>query len=148
MSLPLAWVDRIFEKLTLIYGQQFLGRWRDVDLDAVKNDWACELAVFERYPQAIAFALDNLDAEKPPTVLQFRNTASRAPNIEPTRLDKPEADLVRVTAEFAKLASKREEWKNNSVGRLDWAYRLKEKDAKFPKLVSPTIRKMYCEALS
>ena len=37
MSLPLIWVDHIFEKLTVTYGQQFLGRWRDVDLNAVKQ---------------------------------------------------------------------------------------------------------------
>ena len=79
MSLPLPWVDRIFEKLTLVYGQAFLARWRDLDLDAVKADWAHELDGFERHPKAIAHALQALPPEKPPTVLQFRELARRAP---------------------------------------------------------------------
>lgn len=27
MSLPAAWIDKIFTKLTLAYGRDFLGRW-------------------------------------------------------------------------------------------------------------------------
>ena len=69
MSLPSPWVDRIFDKLTLTYGQAFLRRWQDIDMGAVKSDWAHELAGFAQHPRAIAWALDNLYPEKPPTVL-------------------------------------------------------------------------------
>lgn len=147
MSLPLPWVDRIFEKLALTYGQQFLGRWRDMDLDAVKNDWASNLAAFERYPQAIAYALDNLDPEKPPTVLVFRNIAARSPNMDVPRLDEPKADPARVAAEFAKLAPMRESLRASPINRLDWAHRLKAKDEFNPKSVTETIRMMYKAAL-
>ena len=114
MSLPLPWVDRIFEKLTLVYGQAFLARWRDVDLLAVKSDWAHELAGFapkegeggaaSAGAQAIAYALANLDPATPPSVLQFRALARRAPAPTVSRLPEPKADPERVAAELAKLA--------------------------------------------
>ena len=57
MGMPSAWIDRIFDKLTLTYGQAFLNRWKDLDLNAVKSDWMHELDGMERHPEAIAFAL-------------------------------------------------------------------------------------------
>lgn len=79
MALPLPWVDRIFEKLALVYGQAFLARWRDLDLDAVKADWAHELAGFEKHPEAIAYGLKNLPVDRPPNVLQFRAMCRKSP---------------------------------------------------------------------
>lgn len=108
MSLPLPWVDKIFEKLVLVYGQAFLARWRDLDLDAVKHDWAHELAGFEQHPQAIAHALQALPPDKPPTVLQFRDLARKAPLPELPRLPHAPADAARVAAELERLAPLRE----------------------------------------
>lgn len=103
MSLPLPWVDRIFDKLTLVYGQSFLRRWADIELNAVKSDWAHELAGFEHHPKAIAWALQNLPTDKPPTVLDFKFLARRAPPEELPRLEAPKVDPERVAAELAKL---------------------------------------------
>lgn len=104
MSLPAAWIDRIFDKLTLTYGQTFLRRWSDIDMNAVKSDWAHELAGFAQHPRAIAWALQNLPPDTPPTVLQFRALARKAPAPDVPRLDAPKADPERVAAELAKLA--------------------------------------------
>ena len=103
MSLPLSWVDRIFDKLTLTYGQSFLNRWRDLDLNAVKSDWMHELAGFENAPHAIAYALSNLP-DSPPTVLQFRALARLAPEIEVKQLPAPQATREKIQAELEKLA--------------------------------------------
>lgn len=72
MSLPSVWVDRIFEKLSLVYGRDFLSRWEGLELDDVKADWAHELAGMVVRPERIKYALDHLPASKPPTVLDFR----------------------------------------------------------------------------
>lgn len=104
MSLPTPWVDRIFDKLTLVYGQQFLRRWADIDLNAVKSDWAHELSGFQQHPRAISWALQNLPPDKAPTVLEFKFLARRAPPEELPRLEQPKADPERVAAELAKLA--------------------------------------------
>lgn len=134
MSLPLPWVDRIFEKLTLVYGQAFMARWRDVDLNAVKSDWAHELAGFaprdgevgsgRAGAAAIAYALANLDPLAPPNVLQFRALARRAPAPELPRLPEPKADPERVADELAKLKPISESMRTCAAGGKDWAHRI------------------------
>jgi hypothetical protein len=105
MSLPPLWVDRIFEKLGLIYGRDFLNRWEGMPLEAVKADWAKELEGFERWPEAIAFGLKNLPPERAPTVLQFRDICRKAPAKEVQTLPPPKPDPERVRSEIAKLKS-------------------------------------------
>lgn len=124
MSLPTTWIDRIFDKLTLTYGQAFLRQWADIDLNAVKSDWAHELSGFERHPKAIAWALQNLP-ERPPTVLSFKFLARRSPPDELPRLEMPKADPDRVAAELAKW----EPLKAAPCGRpnTDWAKAIVEK---------------------
>jgi len=78
MSLPLPWVDRIFDKMTLTYGQHFLNRWRDLDLNAVKSDWMYELSGFEKAPHAIAFGLSNLPETAPFAPVQQQRQSSPA----------------------------------------------------------------------
>lgn len=139
MALPLPWVDRIFEKLALVYGQAFLARWRDLDLDAVKADWAHELAGFEQHPQAIAHALQSLPPEKPPTVLQFRELARRAPLPELPRLASPPADAERVAAELAKLATVRTT-AAQAVDHRAWARRILDRKARGERLNRTVLR--------
>jgi hypothetical protein len=104
MSLPLPWVDKIFDKLTLAYGQQFLARWRDLDLDAVKCDWAYELGGFEQAPHALAYGLSHLNEDRPPTAMAFRAICASSPDPVVQALPSPSADPARVAAELARLA--------------------------------------------
>lgn len=103
MPLPDAWVDRIFDKLALTYGRAFLNRWQGMDMAAVKSDWAYELRGFSDQPKAIAYALQNLPADKPPTVLEFRTVARAMPVEAPIVLDAPAARPEIVAAELAKI---------------------------------------------
>jgi hypothetical protein len=105
MSIPTPWIDRIFEKMTLVYGRAFVARWDDCGLpiEAVKADWAHELAGFDKWPEAIAHALQNLPHDRPPTVLQFRDLCRKAPPKALPRLPEPKANPERVRAEIAKL---------------------------------------------
>lgn len=104
MSLPVAWIDKIFTKLTLVYGRDFLGRWEGMDLNAVKSDWAHELAGFEKFPEGIAHALTHLDLVKPPTVFQFRDLARKAPVPEARQLSAPLASQAVVAEQLKRLA--------------------------------------------
>ena len=90
MHLPLEWVDRIFEKLALVYGRDFLGRWDGLDIRAVKADWAHELGRFNNAPDSIRFALDSLPLTKPPTALEFKHLCNRAPEYLPALLRPPQ----------------------------------------------------------
>jgi hypothetical protein len=43
-ALPSAWIDRLFERFALMYGNQWLAKWQGLDLAAVKASWAADLA--------------------------------------------------------------------------------------------------------
>jgi len=47
-SLPEAWVDSLFARLAARYGAAWLRMWDGIPLDAVKADWAAELAGFAK----------------------------------------------------------------------------------------------------
>ena len=135
MSLPLPWVERIFEKLTLVYGQAFLRRWADIDLNRVKSDWSHELSGFDRAPKAIAFALANLP-ETPPTVVQFKNIARQTPAAVTPLLLEGKADPARVAAELSKLDDIRVRVANRPLGDMKaWARRLKAREVAGDRLL-------------
>lgn len=104
MSMPAAWTDKIFMKLTLIYGRDFTGRWEGMNICDIKTDWSHELSGYENRPKAIAWALQNLPAGKPPTVLEFRKLCNTLPQEATVFIDAPKADPVRVAAVLAKLS--------------------------------------------
>lgn len=105
MSLPSPWVDKIFLKLTLVYGRDFVARWEGLDLAEVKADWAHELDGFDAWPEAISYALKSLPPGKPPTVLEFRELARKAPRKQPLALPEPAADPMRVSEALQKLSA-------------------------------------------
>lgn len=76
--LPDEVINRLFSALVVRYGVPFMDRWRDLDLNAVKGDWARELGRFAGNRNALRFALDHLP-EKPPTVIEFRRLCNDAP---------------------------------------------------------------------
>jgi hypothetical protein len=145
VSLPTEWTDRIFDKLTLVYGQAFLRRWADIDLNAVKSDWGHELSGFAHHPKAIAWALQNLPADKPPTVLEFKFLARRAPPDELPRLEAPKADPDRVAEELAKLAPIKAAPRRGP--NTDWARRIMERQAD-GEILNPTTARLAREALA
>lgn len=121
-GLPDAWVDKIFHKLTMAYGRDFLGRWEGIPLADVKADWAECLAGFAVNPDAIGYALSNLPDNKPPTAQDFRTIACRAPEASVPRLAAPAVNPTRLASEFAKLAVVRQAPGNDGpkawVGRI------------------------------
>ena len=122
MSLPSAWTDKIFTKLSLAYGRDFIGRWEGIDLNDVKTDWSHELSGFDAHPEAIAYALANLPA-KPPTVIEFRAIARRAPQPDAPRLEAPKADPAKVAAEIAKQVGLKSAFAPKVDGK-EWARRI------------------------
>lgn len=150
MSLPESWVDRIFDKLTLVYGHQFLSRWDGLPLESVKADWARELSRFQQNPGALAYGLENLPATKPPTVLEFRAICG-SPNA-------PKVDRVLVLPTISSDAVsegdktveriKRARELYPDCGGCDWALALEMKDNEDPGKITPTIRQMYREVVA
>lgn len=120
MSLPIAWIDKIFHKLTVAYGNEFLNRWKGIDINDVKSDWSDCLSGYQQSPGAIAFALENLPDSKAPTAQEFRALCRRAPASSAPQLPEPKADPARVAAELAKLAPVRQAG-GSQVDHKAWA---------------------------
>lgn len=127
MSLPSAWVDRVFSKLTVAYGHRFLGLYSGIDIDAVKADWAEELTGFQQSPEAIRYALEHLPSDSPPNVFQFRDLCRKAPQYAPKALPAPPIDptMARVVKGALKPIQGRSdrEWAQKLKARIDAGYR-------------------------
>lgn len=122
MSLPIEWVEKIFKKLSVTYGREFLGRYEGIPLIDVKTDWAHELSGFENHPEAIKHALLNLNPSKAPTVYEFRNVCAGAPKMAAVELPRPPQDPAIVAAIVKGIKEK--EVVN---GMKDWAHNLKQR---------------------
>ena len=140
-TLPLAWVEKVFRKLTVVYGRDFMARWEGQEINDVIEDWAEELAGFVNWPEAIAWALKNLPDSKPPTVLEFRALCFKAPKPERLALPEPAADPA-----FAKQVLGQVSRKPAGVNvYTDWIRRgLADLEAGVRK--SPTVERMIREA--
>jgi hypothetical protein len=117
MPLPAAWVDSLFARLTVRYGAAFLRQYPDIDPAAVKADWAAVLDGFERYPDGLKYAVDNLP-ETPLNALQFRAIARRGPAPEPVaKLPEAPADPERVAAAVERLTAARPSRRSASLAQ-------------------------------
>lgn len=97
-----AWVDRIHARILVRYGAAWLRMWEGIDQEAVKADWAEELDGLSA--DSLAYALDHLPPDRPPTVAQFKAIAlARVPAAAPA-LPAPKADPARVAQIVSSIA--------------------------------------------
>jgi hypothetical protein len=141
-----AWLDDIWDKLQLTYGQGFLRRYDGIDIASVKANWHHELAPFLARPTVFAFALSHLPADAAPTVLQFVELCRAAPRVEEfPALPAPTVDAAGVKRIAARLRSMRPEKPNDPKA---WAYRLSEREERSGgKGMTLVQRKAWREAL-
>lgn len=123
MGLSTKTIDRLFERLTLAYGVQFMAQYEGMPVADVKTDWCEWLAPYADRLQAIGWALENLP-ERPVNAVQFRNLCRSAPAPAAVQLPEPPANPQRMRAELEKLAPL---LASRRVERLDsrhWARRI------------------------
>lgn len=142
MSLPQPWVDKLFAKLTLTYGEAFMRQYGGVPMEDVKANWSHELSGFQQMPDAIAYGLQNLPADRPPNVLQFRDACRRAPSkqlaLEHSHQHADPEVIAQVRAVFAG-------WKGERDPKA-WATKLQQRHARGERLTAHQVR-CYREAL-
>jgi hypothetical protein len=107
-SLAVQTVERIFERLMVVYGRRWTDQYAGIQDNALKASWAYELAGFADRLDAIAWALENLP-ERAPNVIEFRNLCRAAPEQVLQALPAPKPDPARIAEELAKLGQQREE---------------------------------------
>lgn len=95
MSLPTKVIDRLFGRLALTYGAQWMALWQGADLNEVKSLWGAELAPFADRLEAIGWALENLP-ERAPNLVQFKALCRSAPAPQAPALPLPEANPQRM----------------------------------------------------
>jgi len=146
MSLPLAAIERLFDRLAMTYGNEFKNKWSGMPVAEVKASWAHELLAFSGNLKAIGWALENLP-EKCPNLVEFKNLCRQAPKPQNPALSAPKADSSVVDAELMKIVSSVFKTPaNETVDHKRWAKRLKARQEAGDKL-SPIQVRFYREAL-
>lgn len=103
MPLPISWIEHLFTKLTVRYGTAFQRQYADLDIAAVKLDWADMLGGLDG--PSLSYGLRYLPMA-PLNAMQFRDICRRAPAPEVPRLSAPDIkpDPARVKAIMSRLA--------------------------------------------
>lgn len=128
-SLPIAWIEMIFERLSLTYGAKVARMWAGVDPEKLKAHWARELYGFKDHPESFSYALGHLDAEDPPNLEQFKRACIAAPKKAAPMLPGPKPDPARVAEIVAQVAKPIDD-----VGPKAWAHRLLRRSAEGAKI--------------
>lgn len=76
--LPTKVIDKLFFRLSNVYGSQWSALWKDNDIAEVKQLWADQLSFYGQHLEAFAWALDHLP-ERVPNLVQFKKLLSDAP---------------------------------------------------------------------
>jgi hypothetical protein len=104
MPMPAAWVDHLFAKLTIRYGDAFMRQWRDANPALVKSDWAEVLDGISG--PTLQYAIANL-TNTPPNAMQFRDLCRTAPGPNvyalPRPAHDPTLDPARIDAALRKM---------------------------------------------
>lgn len=69
-------IDALFNKMTVVYGNEWTKKWEGMPLAETKGAWAAELTGFS--VDQIKHALDMLP-ERPPNLIQFKNMCRQSP---------------------------------------------------------------------
>lgn len=92
------WVEVLFSRLHVRYGDAWLRLWVGIDGGALKADWQEQLQnVFDRNPHAISYALQHLPSDFPPNSAQFLRLCMQKPPEHvalPAPVSKPDPDFA------------------------------------------------------
>jgi hypothetical protein len=123
MALNSEWVDAIFARLALTYGQRFMALYSGLQPEHVKAMWADELDGINT--RGITHAYANLPPDHPPNALQFRALCRAA--YAPERLELPAPKVPPKPADLARLAAAMKPLSHAHDPRA-WADRLKARE--------------------
>jgi hypothetical protein len=123
MSMPAAWVDRLFARMVARYGNGWGRMWEGINAEIVRADWAEQLDGLTA--DAILYGLEHLPLDWPPTASRFRAICIERRADEPVlALPAPPADPAKATAA---LSAMREIGRPKN-GPKAWAYRLRDRE--------------------
>ena len=109
--IPISWVEKLFERMSLLYGTHFADKWKGHDPELIKRLWAEELGYLTR--QELAFGASKLSTlEWPPSLPQF------------LKLCRPPVDYVKAYYEALEGSKRRDKGEHGSWSHpaIFWAY--------------------------
>lgn len=145
MTLPIAAVERLFDRLSLTYGVEFKNKWSGFPLNEVKSQWAHELYQFGDNLHAIGWALQNLP-DRCPNLMEFKSLCKQAPRPTTIALEASKAPTEVVDREIAKIVAGLVKTPEATGDHKGWARRLKERHEN-GDILSPYQIKCYKTAL-
>ncbi len=115
-----SWVERIFARMSAMYGRLFAEMWAGTDLQAVKAVWADDLAPFSG--QQIAWAMEQCKGrDLPPTLPMFRGFCQQAPRPEALALPAPRVPREVAQERAQQLRKTAEQASRRQAGDTSWA---------------------------
>lgn len=133
MTLPIAAVERLFDRLSMTYGAEFKNKWTGMPLNEIKTHWAYELSQFAGNLNAIGWALQNLP-DRCPNLIEFKSLCKQAPRPTTIALDAPKVPIEVVDTEISKIIASLVKTPESTGDHKRWARRLKERHEKGEKL--------------
>jgi hypothetical protein len=107
MALPDSWLDHLFGKLAVRYGDAWDRKWSGVPMHLVRADWAQVLDGMSG--DAIAYGLRYLPEDFPPTATAFKALCDRRPTGNPLALPAPvqvnHAAVARIREKVGEIAA-------------------------------------------
>ena len=73
--------DYVFTKMNAIYGSAFENNWRNVDPDIVRQTWIEACGIGLTYKPKMDYALQHMNADRPPSALAFAKLLLDGPRI-------------------------------------------------------------------
>lgn len=114
------WVERIFSRMSAMYGRLFADMWAGSDLPEVKVAWTDDLGAF--CGQQIAWAMEQCKSrELPPTLPAFRNLCQQAPRPEVPALPAPRVPQEVAQQRARELRKQAERVAARRIDGLAWA---------------------------
>lgn len=104
MPLDPSWIDALFARFEAMYGQQFVDKWKNVDIAMVKQEWADALHGMDREIIKAALQACRENNTFPPSSPEFYQLC-RSLRTTPTfqKLPKPEYPPEKARANIAKI---------------------------------------------
>jgi len=132
-------IDRLFTRLLVRYGAQWLRLWDGIEIEVVKEDWSRELKGLSG--EAIRYALEHLPDDRPPaTATAFRKLCVGRPEyFKELPATKADPAIVKTVLDGLRVEA--------PASARDWARRLKQREESGDRLTKAQ-RDMWRAALN
>jgi hypothetical protein len=127
-AIPRKWVATLFEKMARMWGNTFLDKWRDTDLEGVMVEWGRGLRKLSN--AELKAGVDGLMSAKfPPSLPEFYASCKARRLVETAThaamlTDQTKADPERVEANLARMRRISAAFRQAKEPTAEWAFRL------------------------